>query len=497
MAKRYANFREFFGLEDANTQELQEEISAVINPEDTATVIDKLEETYEVGDTERNSGDVDYMPEELKAEIEAIEKAADLGINEGAEVMTMQGDDPYHEEMGGVDLANDTEEKVEGFDEVQEYAASVNEVQITGNSPNLDEFLREEYDQAEEDSESGITAPGENEATLDEGSVELNPNPEVRDINSLQADEEDEDVEETEVSVDDVTEENHEDALDISDVTGTESEDFESDDDEEEESEEAEEEIEEEIDEEVDEDETEEVESDEAEDVEEEEEVSEEVEVEESGDDEEIPEDTCCAEEYAMLGELDNIELNDNPVVSEDKMEELQQQAEETQLGDDSAFAEVSEMQDVNPVDGETPEPLTLDGETEIETATIDDDTLMSDIVGDMVAEDSHGEDDAYYDGDIAADGDGYVSEGEASYDEGGEDDYSEDEDVEADVEIDEDSADVDGDGDIDADDVEDMAPDEDDAEETEEIEDAETEVEDSDDEDSDDDDEEEEELED
>lgn len=471
MAKRYANFVKTFdllGLEDGNTQELQEQINMVVDPEDTSTVVDDLADTYEVGDTERNSGDVDYMPEELKAEIAAIEEAADLGINEGAEVLTMQGDDPYHEKVGGVDLANDTEEKVNGYDEVAEYAASVNEVQVTGTSPNIDEYMRKEYDQTEEDSESGITAPGENEATLDESQVELDNNPESRELNSLQADEDDEEVGEADVDAEEVTEENHDDALDISDVTGTESEDFEEDTEEEEV-------VEDEDVEEVDEESEEETES-------------EDVNVEEDADVEidEIPEDTNCAEEYAMLGELDGIELDDNPVLSDEQMDELESEAAETQLGDDSAFAEVSEMVDVNPVDGETPEPQTLEGETEVETAVIDDETLMSDVVGDMVEEDSHGEDDAYYDGDIAADGEGQVSEGEASYDD--EEHYNDEDTPETegadetydDEDVEEESADVDGDGDIDSDDVEDMAPDADDAEEEEAVEDAETEVEES-----------------
>ena len=483
MAKRYANFVKTFdllGLEDGNTQELQEQIDMVVDPEDTSTIVDDLADTYEVGDTERNSGDVDYMPEELKAEIAAIEEAADLGINEGAEVLTMQGDDPYHEKIGGVDLTNDTEEKVNGYDEVAEYAASVNEVQVTGTSSNLDEYMRKEYDQSEEDSESGITAPGENEATLDESQVELDNNPESREANALQADEEDEEVGEVDVNAEDVTEENHDDALDISDVTGTESEDFDED---------IEEETEEEVEEEV---ETEEAETEESEEEEEEiEEASDDVEsddVEVEGDVEtdEIPEDTNCAEEYAMLGELDGIELDDNPVLSDEQMDELESEAGETQLGDDSAFGEVSDMVDVNPVDGETPEPQTLEGETEVETAVIDDETLMSDVVGDMVEEDSHGEDDAYYDGDIATDGEGQVSEGEASYDD--EEHYNDEDTPETegadetydDEDVEEESADVDGDGDIDSDDVEDMAPDADDAEEEEAVEDAETEVEES-----------------
>ena len=150
-------------------------------------------------------------------------------------------------------------------------------------------------------------------------------------------------------------------------------------------------------------------------------------------------------------------------------------------------------MQDVNAVDGETPEPLTYDeAQSSIEKGVIDEDTLMSDVINETVADDSHGEDDAYWDGDIAADGEGEVSEGEGSYDvmdrtseeyhEGDtqvetdvegvidsdeeiadpvddEDEYSEE--TEEDVE-----ADTDGDGDIDVDDVEDMAPDSDDVDE-------------------------------
>ena len=476
MAKKYANFVkvfDLFGLEDGNTQELQAEIPSVVNPEDTATVVDKLGDTYEVGNMERSSGDVDYIPEELQAEIDAIEKAAEINEQVGAEIGLME-EDPYHEIPGGVDMTNGTDEKMKGFDEVQEYAASVNEIQVTGSSPNIDEFLRTELDENGEDPESGITAPGENQAELDPSSVDAEPlGGDLRGLNALQEPDATQDIEDVEVEVEEVQEEAHDDALDISEITGTESEDFEIEDEETEEVDEEIEEVEEE---------TEEVD-----------EEIEEVEVAEDVEDDEIPADSCCAEEYAILGELGNVELDDNPVLTPEQQEEAEQAAQNVELGEDSAFAAVSEMQDVNAVDGETPEPLTYDeAQSSIEKGVIDEDTLMSDVINETVADDSHGEDDAYWDGDIAADGEGEVSEGEGSYDvmdrtseeyhEGDtqvetdvegvidsdeeiadpvddEDEYSEE--TEEDVE-----ADTDGDGDIDVDDVEDMAPDSDDVDE-------------------------------
>ena len=505
MAKKYANFVkvfDLFGLEDGNTQELQAEIPSVVNPEDTATVVDKLGDTYEVGNMERSSGDVDYIPEELQAEIDAIEKAAEINEQVGAEIGLME-EDPYHEIPGGVDMTNGTDEKMKGFDEVQEYAASVNEIQVTGSSPNIDEFLRTELDENGEDPESGITAPGENQAELDPSSVDAEPlGGDLRGLNALQEPDAAQDIEEVEVEPEEVQEEAHDDALDISEITGTESEDFEIEDEETEEVDEEIEEAEEET--EAVEEEVEEVEEESAEEVEEEieeveeetEEVDEEieeVEVAEDVEDDEIPADSCCAEEYAILGELGNVELDDNPVLTPEQQEEAEQAAQNVELGEDSAFAAVSEMQDVNAVDGETPEPLTYDeAQSSIEKGVIDEDTLMSDVINETVADDSHGEDDAYWDGDVAADGEGEVSEGEGSYDvmdrtseeyhEGDtqvetdvegvidgdeeiadpvddEDEYSEE--TEEDVE-----ADTDGDGDIDVDDVEDMAPDSDDVDE-------------------------------
>ena len=96
------NFAKMFGLgleAEENTQELQENIDVVVDTEDVTNIVDDLEETFEMGsDFRESTGDIDSMPEELQAEIDAIEEAADPHAQEGSEVMNMQGDDPLHED---------------------------------------------------------------------------------------------------------------------------------------------------------------------------------------------------------------------------------------------------------------------------------------------------------------------------------------------------------------------------------------------------------------
>ena len=442
--------------DDMNTQELQEEIPQVINTDDVTNVIDDLGDTFEEGNDERPVGDIDYIPEDLKSEIDAIEVMADQHAQVGEDLLLPE-EDPYHETPGGMSLTEDA--PVAGMDEVEEYAKSVNEINVTGGSGDVDQFMRDEYN---EDSygEDSITGPAPNESVVETpedaeplgggtgSETELQSEPTGND-------------EDVEVSVSDLDgeEEGEDDALpDAKDVLGTESEDFE----EEEEAEDEEPEEDESVD--VDSDDTDEDSSD-VDEAEEEVEESDDVEVEEDGEEDveismEDDGESVLAEEHAIVDSLD-VELNlDSSILTEEKQEEAEQAAEETEVEiANVALDEVSEMAPVNSVTGETEAPME-DGSNEQENVTIDDDTMMSDVVGEMVAEDSHGDEDSFYEGDFSVTSEpedlDQISEGDASYDEGagepvdgGDEDYEEVSDEEAEDIVEEDAVedDIDGDG--------------------------------------------------
>lgn len=414
--KTYVDFiaAGMIGLEDGNTQQGQLEINPVVdNREETETIIDKIGDHCEVDAVDSVAANIDFVDPELEADIKAIEEATDGDIMSGTDLF-LDKEDPYNEVPGGADLSNDTDETVNGFDDIAEYAEDVNETEVTGTQDNLDEVMREQFDQGENDVEDyagSITGPADNQEMIGEDGVELDDPTADTETLAENADQ----LEETnETALD-----GEEEEIGISEVVGAESDNGEFEEEEEEPAEEVEEEIEE--------DETEAEE--EAEDAEEEiEEDNEEVEDIEEGSDEvveeeveggdDIPAETNCSEEYEMLGSI-NIKIQDNNYIDDEKMEEIKSEGEEVELGSNSAFAEVSEMRDVNGVDGEVQE---FDSEAvpgdEVETPTeIGDGSNMSDVVGEMLAENSHGEDDGYEEGDISADGEGEYSEGEASYD--------------------------------------------------------------------------------
>lgn len=392
--------------DDMNTQELQEAIPQVIDTDDVTNVVDDLGETFEEGNDERPIGDIDYVPEDLKAEIDAIEEQADAHAQVGADIMMPE--EPVHEVPGGMDLTAD--EPVNGMDEVEEYASSINEINITGNQGDMDEYMRKEYNEDSFD-ESSIT-DGKNNAETTVSSSDAAPiDAEISGTGNAMDDAQDRGVEEVEVSADDVDgEDTTEDAISAGDVLGTESDDGMDDEVEEEPVEE--EEVEEEVSEE------EPVEEEATEDVEEETE-SEEVAVTVTEDGEE----TMCAEEHELVASLD-VELNmDSTILDDESAEEAEQAASETELEmHDDALGDVEEMQVINAPDGETPTPVE-DGTNEQENATLDEGTMMSDVVGEMVADDSHGED-GFFEGDIPVhadvEADDQLSEGDASYDEEG-----------------------------------------------------------------------------
>lgn len=405
------NFAKMFGLgleAEENTQELQENIDVVVDTEDVTNIVDDLEETFEMGSNFREStGDIDSMPEELQAEIDAIEEAADPHAQEGSEVMSMQGDDPLHEEMGGVDLANDTEETTNAYDAAAEYA-KVEMIDVTGDQPDMDEEFRKDYDQVEPDEESGITAPAENEMIIDAETANAEPlSEDVRGNHGLQG------------SSDDVSE-NDADEVDAGELESAgdetpnilDGEDEEVSEDEDEEIATESEDMEDE--EEVEDEESEEVESDDSDDDVAEEDVSDDegsadeevVETEEGG----YAEDSPVAEEHEVVDSI-SVEIEENPVLSEEGQSEAEQEADNVEIDGHSALDTVTEMVSVNTSEGQQDEAAAYDeykGEEEgapIETAEIGGDTTMSDVIGDMVKEDSHGEEDAVYEGDIPADG--------------------------------------------------------------------------------------------
>lgn len=385
--------------DDMNTQELQEATPQIIDTDDVTNVVDDLGDTFEEGNDERPVGDIDYVPDELQAEIDAIEAQADTHAQVGADMMMPE--EPVHEVPGGMDLLAD--EPVQGMDEVEEYAASVNEINVTGNQGNMDDYMRAEYD---EDSfgEDSIT-DGTNNAETTVSSSDAEPiDASINGTGNAMDDAQDRGVEEVEVSADDIDGEGTTDeAIGAKDVLGTESEDMDM-------PEESDEEIEETVEEEPESSESEEIESDEEID---------EVPVETTEDGEE----TCCAEELAIIGELE-VELNmDSTILDEEATQEAEQAAAQTELEmTDDALAPVEEAQTINGPDEAEAAPME-DGSNEQENVEIDEDSMMSDAIGEMVAEDSHGDPEAFYEGDIPVNAetsaDAQVSEGDASYDEG------------------------------------------------------------------------------
>ena len=386
--------------DDMNTQELQEATPQIIDTDDVTNVVDDLGDTFEEGNDERPVGDIDYVPDELQAEIDAIEAQADTHAQVGADMMMPE--EPVHEVPGGMDLLAD--EPVQGMDEVEEYAASVNEINVTGNQGNMDDYMRAEYDEDSFGEDSITDGTNNAETTVSSSDAEpissqLSPSG----ANALQ-DEGNQVIKEVEVSADDIDGENTTDeAIGAKDVLGTESEDMDM-------PEESDEEVEETVEEEPESSESEEIESDEEID---------EVPVETTEDGEE----TCCAEELAIIGELE-VELNmDSTILDEEATQEAEQAAAQTELEmTDDALAPVEEAQTINGPDEAEAAPME-DGSNEQENVEIDEDSMMSDAIGEMVAEDSHGDPEAFYEGDIPVNAetsaDAQVSEGDASYDEG------------------------------------------------------------------------------
>ena len=391
--------------DDMNTQELQEATPQIIDTDDVTNVVDDLGDTFEEGNDERPVGDIDYVPDELQAEIDAIEAQADTHAQVGADMMMPE--EPVHEVPGGMDLLAD--EPVQGMDEVEEYAASVNEINVTGNQGNMDDYMRAEYDEDSFGEDSITDGTNNAETTVSSSDAEpissqLSPSG----ANALQ-DEGNQVIKEVEVSADDIDGENTTDeAIGAKDVLGTESED----------------DLEMEPTDDVD-NSSDEIEESESEPVED---------TESSSDDEsdidEVPittddegNETCCAEEHELVASLD-VDLNmDTTILDEEATQEAESAAEQTELEMvDDALANVEEMTVVNPPSGETPEPQE-DGTNEQENVTIGDDTMMSDVL-DQVKEDSHGDENAYYEGDYSTTSDSdnlnQISEGEASYDEEG-----------------------------------------------------------------------------
>lgn len=475
------NFIDAFGLatesDVPNGQELQEEIKEVIDSKegDLPNIVDDQTELYVVGNTEKASGDVDYVDEQLKAEIKAIEAVADPDAQIGAR-MAKNPEDPYNETLGGTEF---DKEEVEGIEKVKEYSENIDVTDVTGTAPNMDEFLREDKGQEERTADDGITGPGDNETELNPDSVTLNdlsgPGSE---LNAEHAGDNDGPGagEPIEVEPGTVTS-GEEDESNLTNV-GTESDNAVEQDTEEDkiETEELEEENEGEDGEKEPEEAPEEKPSNEP--------VPEEPTSDPEpdngdGDDYEITGDET-KEEQQIIADIKVTIDPDIPGLSGEELQKVEEIASNVQMAQTDAFQEVEEMGDVNPPNGE---PETVEGEEQKfvkETAVMDDENLMSDIIAKKAAETSHGVsgddegEDGVFEGDIPDDGnvDGQISEGQGSYEEkldGTEDlggDYEGDGNSDTSDDLppadpEGDNADFDGDGDIDSDDAEKIVEDE------------------------------------
>lgn len=368
------NFLSIFGYESdesvVNSQDLAAGDSPVIPEEDnTTSLVDRLGETYESNNPERNSGDTDYMPEELKAEIAAIENSITPNEIVSNDALNMVGEDPVHEGLGGVDLANDTDETTKSYEMIKESAA-VPVVDVTGVQPDVDAEFRKEYNQEEPDPNSGITAPVEtyyvdrdemerpedseeyNEAVemnkVDNAEVEGN-NDSAIDPMKIATESDDMDIESEIKSVENGTNE----------VETTTEEDLE----------------------------TTETETTEGTDVDTE--VTETTEVEETTttETEEEVTGTECAEEREIVNSIQT-SIDENPALDAQEQEEAQSNAEETNINGASALDPVTDMVSVNTAEGnQDPETAynNVRGEepiTPIETATLDEQTGLADILG-------------------------------------------------------------------------------------------------------------------
>lgn len=210
-------FRGNVAMEETASDHFQE-IPTKVDPEDTATLIDKLEDDHEGVNQERRVDEPlpeENVSDEVKRDIEAIEAEGKLDENlsgEGTDLMDIP-DNPKAEKMGGIAPAADDAEKAPEIIEQIKENTEPNNVTIddTGFAENKDveHMLAEQngqsYDEHSDDqsifadakNETEVTSadkmhvqvPGDNgndefktleEAREDQGSTETNDTPEEK-----------------------------------------------------------------------------------------------------------------------------------------------------------------------------------------------------------------------------------------------------------------------------------------------------------------------------
>ena len=378
-------FKGNVAMEETASDHFQE-IPTKVDPEDTATLIDKLEDDHEGVNQERRVDEPlpeENVSDEVKRDIEAIEAEGKLDENlsaEGTDIMDIP-DNPKAEKMGGISPAADDAEKAPEIIEQIKENTEPNNVTIddTGFAENKDveHMLAEQngqsYDEHSDDqsvfadakNETEVTSadkmhvqvPGDNgndefktleEAREDQGSTETNDTPEEnKEVGLSEVEGDDNTILD---SGDNVEEDSTEDNNEESDP-----EDLEEDEEEEVAKEDLDTETEdEETNEEEKEDEAE-VEEENEEKVEEEEEVSEEPTDETSEDTsetsttDETEDNSEVAEELALL---DSVEIKGVLGGDSEDLQEAKDNVKNETEDSSTSLDEVSTMKSVNTADG-------------------------------------------------------------------------------------------------------------------------------------------------
>lgn len=388
-----------------------EKIPTAVDPQETATFIDKLEDDHEGVNQERRADETlpeENVADEIAREIEAIEKEGTLDENlsgEGNDIMDIP-ENPKAEKMGGVSpTASDEERAPEVIEKIKENSkpnqTTIDDTGFAGNKEvehmmaeqNGQEYAEHNDNQSvfsDAENETEVTSadkmyvqvPGENghdefktldEAQGDKGSTETNDTPGEKtavSIGDIQGDTStildadggvedasgsgdyestDEEVEETETE-DEAPEEDYSEEDEEDGEIAKEDLDTETEDEEEEVTEESEEKEEEE---EVKEEEAEEVEEEPTEDVAEEEETpAEEVDTADETPAEEAGDDEGNSEVAEELALLDSIELKGVLGGDSEDLEAAKSNLSNQTEDSSTSFDNVSTMKSVNTADG-------------------------------------------------------------------------------------------------------------------------------------------------
>ena len=379
-------FRGNVAMEETASDHFQE-IPTKVDPEDTATLIDKLEDDHEGVNQERRVDEPlpeENVSDEVKRDIEAIEAEGKLDENlsaEGTDIMDIP-DNPKAEKMGGISpTADDAEKAPEIIEQIKENTEPNNvTIDDTGFAENKDveHMLAEQngqsYDEHSDDqsvfadakNETEVTSadkmhvqvPGDNgndefktleEAREDQGSTETNDTPEEKkEVKLSEVDGDDNTILDSDSNVEeDSTEDNNE---------GSDSEELEE--DEEVAKEDLDTETKDEETNEEEKDDEAEVEEENEEKVEEEEEVSEEPEEEPTSETSEdttendTSEDDGSSEVAEELALLDSVEIKGVLGGDSEDLQEAKDNVKNETEDSSTSLDEVSTMKSVNTADG-------------------------------------------------------------------------------------------------------------------------------------------------